>query len=323
MRIGFNFADAQQSALSFLVQQLSIIEPEVYRIKYPDVQYPALIPVDTSGNEWAKSITFFSMDQVGRAAWFHHTALDVPVADISRAKFEQGIEMAAIGYRYTLEELGQATSTMPPLNLTSERAAAANRAYQDFVDDVALRGDTQKGWEGLINSTGITAVFPPADGTGASPYFATKTPAQIMRDFNSILTSIFTTTLTVEMADTVLLPLDELITLSEIQMPNINQTMLEWIQAHNMYTFQTGQPLTIKGVRGLESAGDGGTGRMIAYRRDPQVLKLHIPMPHRFLPVWQRGPMTFDVPGIFRLGGVEIRRPASFRYLDHIGAPPV
>jgi len=45
---------------------------------------------------------------------------------------------------------------------------------------------------------------------------------------------------------------------------------------------------------------------------------MHIPMRHRFLPVWQTGPITFDVPGIFRTGGVEIRRPGAFRYVDGI-----
>jgi hypothetical protein len=58
--------DAQQAALTFLVQQTSYIEPEVYKQRYPDVQYPQLIPVDTSANEWAKSVTYFSMDQAGR-----------------------------------------------------------------------------------------------------------------------------------------------------------------------------------------------------------------------------------------------------------------
>jgi len=48
------------------------------------------------------------------------------------------------------------------------------------------------------------------------------------------------------------------------------------------------------------------------------VLKMHIPMPFRFLPAWQTGPMKFDVPGIFRVGGVDIRRPKAVRYLDGI-----
>jgi hypothetical protein len=45
--------------------------------------------------------------------------------------------MAAIGYRYTLEELGQAMM-LPNTNLTIERAAAARRAYEEMVYNIAL-----------------------------------------------------------------------------------------------------------------------------------------------------------------------------------------
>jgi hypothetical protein len=38
--------------------------------------------------------------------------------------------------------------------------------------------------------------------------------------------------------------------------------------------------------------------------------------------VWQRGPIRFDVPGIFRLGGLEIRRPKAVRYIDGIMDAP-
>jgi hypothetical protein len=122
----FNLADSQQ-ALSFLVQQASVIEPQVYRIQYPEIQYAQLIPVDTSANEWAKSVTFFSMDRVGAAAWFGHQSTDMRMADINKTKYEMGIEMAGIGYRYTLEELGFA-QMVPGTNLGPERADAARRA---------------------------------------------------------------------------------------------------------------------------------------------------------------------------------------------------
>src|SRR3954470_15926249 len=105
MRI--NMFDSQE-ALAFLTRQASHIESEVYKIQYPDIQYSQLIPIDTSANEWAKSITFFSMDKVGAAGWFNHLATDMPIADFNKTKFEQGIEMAGIGYRYTLEEIGYA-----------------------------------------------------------------------------------------------------------------------------------------------------------------------------------------------------------------------
>lgn len=315
-----NMVDTQE-ALSFLVQQASIIEAEVYRVQYPAIQYPQLIPVDTTGNEWAKSVTFFSMDKVGAAGWFNHLATNMPMADINKNKFEQGIEMAAVGYRYTLEEIGF-TSLIPGMNLSSERADAARFAYETFVDKVAFLGDTEKGWTGLINNSDVTRVDAANTGTGTTRTWSTKTADQIIQDVNDALTGIYTGSNTVEMADTVLLPPAALILLSSTRISNTNENALSYLMKYNVYTLQTGIQLTIRAVLGLETAGSGSTGRMVAYKKDPRVLKMHIPMPHRFLPVWQTGPIVFDIPGIFRLGGVEIRRPAAVRYVDGITPTP-
>ena len=308
--------DSQQG-LEFLVGQAAHIESQVYEIQYPDIQYPQLLPIDTSANEWARTVTFFSTDKVGQAEWYHHLAKDVPIADITRTKHEHTIEMAAIGYRYTLEELGQAMM-VPNVNLSVDRASAARRSYEEFMDRLALYGDTQKNLTGLVNSALPTAVTAAATGTGSSTAWEDKTPDQIMKDVNDALTGIYTASLTVEMADTILLPVEMFTKVLTRRIPDTAIPIDQYLMTNNVYTRMTGQPLTMRAVRGLESAGAGDTGRMVAYRRDMQVLKLHLPMPHRFLPPWQTGPLLYDVPGIFRTGGVEIRRPGAVRYVDGI-----
>ena len=318
MNLNMYTRDAQQVALSFVINQTSAIESAVVKIQYPDVQYPDLVPVETGGgNEWVKSITYYSADMLGRADWFHHAALDVPLAELTREKFERGIEMAAIGYRYTLEEVASAMA-IPGVNLTTDKASAARRAYEEFVDNIALRGSSLKNMQGLINSSLVTATTAPADGAAGATTFASKTNDQVIRDINSALTGIATGTNWLYYADTILLPPAVLVALAGRIIQYTSMTLLDWIKQYNVLTVQTGRPLTIAGVRGLETAGLGGISRMVAYRRDPQVLKMWIPMPHRFLPVWQRGPLVFDVPGIFRIGGIEVRLPAAMRYLDGV-----
>ncbi|MDX1230644.1 DUF2184 domain-containing protein [Sinorhizobium medicae] len=310
--------DAQQVAMSFLIRQASLIEPTVYAMKYQDIQYPSLIPVDTSAPEWIQSVTYFSMDSVGQAQWFSGLAHDVPKVELTREKFETTVSMAAIGYGYTLEELG--TAQLLGMNLASEKASSARRIAEEKIEQVAFVGDTGKGFSGLVNASTPTATTAPADGTGSATTFASKTPDQILRDINGQLTGIFTGTLGAEIADTLLLPYSVLLDLSTRRIDAVNQTtILEWIERNNIYTRTTSQPLTIRGVFGfLDTAGAGSTKRMVAYRRSPEVLKMHMPMPFRFLQPWQTGPIKFDVPGIFRLGGVDIRRPKAVRYLDGI-----
>jgi hypothetical protein len=315
--MSYPFGDAAQQAFSFAVQTAQIIEPQVYEIQYPEVQYPNLLPVDTSGNEWAKSIGFYVTDKVGQAAWFNHLAADVPFADITRAKYEVGVEMAAAGYYWTMEEIGQ-QMMIPNLNLMTARASAARRASEEMIDRIAFFGDTTKNWTGVTNDANVTITNAPADGTGSSALWSAKTANLIARDINLILTGIYTTSLTTEIADTVLLPPDRFTTLAQSIVTNTAVTGLTLVQQSNAYTALTGNPLNIRTVRGLETAGAGGVARAIAYRNDMEILKLHLPMPFNFRPVMQTAPLRFDVPGIFRTGGVEIRRPGSMRYLDGI-----
>lgn len=308
--------DSQQAARDFLIAQAAHIEAQVYAIQYPEIQYPFLVPVDTSANEWARTITYFSSDRVGAAGWLAGLASDIPLADITRAKHEHTVEMAGIGYRYTLEELGHAM-LIPGTDLTSDKAAAARRAYEEFMENLVLRGDTGKGWTGLINDANVSVVAAAADGDG-DILWDVKDADGIMKDVNDALTGVYSSSLQVEMADTVLLPVTMFTLLGNTRIPDTTMPIIEYLRRYNTYTAVTGQPLTIRAVRGLETAGVAGVGRMVVYRRDPGVLKAHIPMPHRFLPVWQTGPMAFDVPGIFRTGGVEVRRPGAMRYVDGI-----
>lgn len=309
--------DAQQSARAFLISNKAHIEAQAVDIIYPDIQYPELIPIDTSANEWAKSIVFFSNDKLGRAAWYHHMAKDIPRADVVREMFTKTVEMAAIGYGYTLQELGEA-QLIPGTSLPNDRAQAAYRAYEEFMEEVAFNGDEDKGWTGLVNDPNVTAGFVEFDGTGNSTAWSDKTADQVLRDINDVLSGVWIDSKTVEMANVLLLPLAAMTALATRRIPETTQTIMQFIKENNAYTMNSGAPLIIRAIRGLETAGEGDTGRMIAYRKDPMVLKLHLPMAHRFLPVWQDGPLQFEVPGIFRTGGVEIRRPGAVRYADGI-----
>lgn len=315
MNPNIDLYDAQQ-ALSFLVQQLAYIEPQVYATRYPTIQYPFLIPVDTSAPEWVKTITFYSVDGVGKAQWINHYGKDIPYANDVRSQFNTPVNMAGIGYEYTLEEINQARM-IPGMNLTADRAGYARQAYEEFVDGVMMRGDTDVGYNGLINYPGITTVPAPV-GVSTFADWPRKTPDEILADINSLLAGIYTGTNTVEWANTVLLPIDRLLYISNLRLTDLSETtVLTYVLRNNAYTAVTGQALTFRGVRGLENAGAGATHRMIAYRRAPDVLKAHIPMPHRFLTP-QQIILIFKVPGIFRLGGLDIRLPGAVRYMDGI-----
>lgn len=304
-----------QAALGFLISQTAHIERTVNEQRYPEIVYPDLVPIDTSAHPFAKTITFFSSDEFGSAKWINGNADDVPLSTTELNKHETAVHMAAIGYGYGYEELEHARMLGIPLG--NEHAMAARRAYEQFVDNKALVGDSTKGMEGLFNNSAVTAqaaVNGDWDDSGTAE-------DDILEDINDAITLTHTQSNYTVMADTLILPWAQMNFIASTRLGDTQMTILEFLRRNNVYTATTGQQLTIRGNRRLDVLGtsvspDGA--RMVAYRRDPDVLKMHIPMPHRFLPAWQAGPLRFEVPGIFRIGGLNIRRPKEIVYIDGI-----
>lgn len=299
-----------QAALGFLISQTAHIEQSVYQVRYADIQYPELIPVDTSADPFAKTVTYFSADKAGLADWINGNADDIPMADVEHTQFETSVQTAGIGYGYGWEELNQARSL--GIALSNDKAMAARRAAEEMVDRIALTGDTNKGYQGLFDHSDV-----PANGAITGDW-TTATPDQIIADINDCLTNVQAQTNNVILADTLLLPFVRWNTIASTRITGTTMTILEFIRLNNVYTAQTGRPLTIRATRGLDTAGVSGVARMIGYRRNPEVLKLHMPMPHRFLPVYQTGALRWDVPGVMRFGGLDIRLPNEVTYTDGI-----
>lgn len=302
--------DSLRAAFGFLESNVSHIERQVNEAVYPEIQYPALVPVDTSAPPFAKSVTYYSSDKFGKAEFINGNSNDIPVAGSELAQHQVGVYMAAVGCAWGYEELNQAILAGVPLQ--AEDAKAARRASEEFIDRIALRGDTAKGFQGLISSTEVT---PENAATGS---WGSATGDQMVADVNQAILGSSTATNYATVADTVLLPFPKLERLGNVRLDGTTSTAYQYLLTNNTYTMMTGRPLTVRGVRGLETAGAGGVARMVAYRRDPDVLKLHLPMPHQFLPIEKSGPLNFILPGVFRVAGLDIRRPKEVRYIDGI-----
>lgn len=319
-----------QQALAFVVGQAYQVNQRVYEARHPDWDFGRLIFVDSSAPEWLPGIMTYTSDSTGRANWQSAAAKDIPMADVSQDMQTKTFQLAAIGYQWNLEEVNS-TMGFPGASLPDRRARAARLAYVKFMYDLTLKGSAEKGLGGLINYNGVVAANAPADGTGGSSLWVNaagvgqKTPAQIVRDVNIALQGISLATFDTELADTILLPVEAYNYIAATPYSAMTtETILSFIQRTNIYTQQTGRPLTIRTVRELgKGSADGNTGRLVAYKNDGEYVKLHLPMPHKFLPVYQDGPLNFAIPGIFRTGGVELLTTVAMRYIDQISDPPV
>lgn len=308
-----NFHDAQQ-AMGFIVPQTLRINTAVEMLQYPSFDYSRLMYVNTDGDMWDIGSVFYSGDIAGAAQFLSGKGFDMPYADVSTAQHLQTNHFAGIGYEWSLQELQR--SAKLGRNLSSEKAEAARKVAESFVYGIALRGNTEKGLTGLVNDANVPSAQVANDGTGPSRLWTAKDADLILRDVNEALNAPFNATKETQRANTLLLPSTKLQYLAEKRVGDTTSTILAFLKENNSYTLETGQPLTIIGSRELETAGTGGTARMVAYDNDRGVVQMHLPGPHEFLPPFQKSSMTWEVAGIMNVGGVEIRRPKGMAYRD-------
>lgn len=315
------FADAQ-AALPFVIEQGRNIESQIYRRKYPTLEYASHIPVITEGNDWAIGTTFFTVDGTGQAKFLSGGGNDMPFNQVTRDMASHSFYMLGSGWEWNLEEVNQ--SALYGIALNTEKAFYASRSVDQMLYDIAMVGSTEKNWKGFCNSTLVPRADAASTGTGSSTYWKDKTVDNILADVNDLLTGIRTVTKEIEWADTLRLPPSafRLAATRRLGAGDGMITLLEYLRQNNIYTAETGSRLDIGTIRDLETASQDGGGRMVAYRKDPEVLRFHLPMPKRQLDPRSKSLMGFETGLIARTGGVEIRLPYAMSYLDEITPVP-
>lgn len=299
------------TGLAFLLSQLTYIESKMYEKLYKAITYNLIIPISSEAGEWAESITYFYMDGRAVAKFVGTKSLDVPIAEIGTEKITVPVELGATGYEYSDEELRQAIYL--GRDLAQSKANIARRAYEELAQTVGMTGDTDHNLPGFINNTNVTSASVVNPGSGTE--FVNKTADQIIFDLNDICADVFVDTLQVESVDTLLLPTAQWsYIVSTPRATNSDQSIAKWFVANSPYIKSLDSLIPTPELAG---AGAGSTDRMMAYTKDIDKVVMHIPMPLRFTEPQRKG-LGFQIPGQFKLGGVEFRYPGSARYADGI-----
>ncbi|MFS0771046.1 major capsid family protein [Sphingomonas sp. 1P08PE] len=301
---GVDLNDAQQVA-TFLAPQLLRVEQGVYMTRYPLADYAEFMPVDTAGSIWSAGSLFYSGDIAGKPEWFDVAADDMPYADASRTQFLQENHMAAIGYKWNRGDMERGQQL--GINPLSDKADAATKTAERFIHKTAMVGDGLKYLTGFLNN-------PLATTTSAGATLAAGNPDAAVATINSALTSIEVNTGETYQATTLALPTTVYNGLASRRMTDTGSSVLEYIRQNSVIP-----NLTIKRSRHLETAGAGGTKRLVAYANTLEVHRFHLPGGgHQFFPQWQKGPFSWEVPGIMSIGGYENRIPKAITFVDGV-----
>lgn len=303
-------------ALGFLVSQLTHIENGVFEKGRQPMQYQSLVPVSTEAGEYAQSITYEMYDYSGRGRKTSGKGKDINRVDVAYGQKTFQVFHGNVGYDYTQEELRVSAYLRKPLN--ERRAAAAMEAYERHINDVALNGEAESGITGLFNNATVPQANVP-NGAAASPLWANKTPLEILKDFNTAFTTVWSNTQYNEMPNGAVIAPDQYsyIATTPVSSTQPDKTILAYVKENCLPKQQANIDVDIQPGWALKGGGAGGTNRFMVYTKSNTKLVMHLPLPFRFLAPQPVG-LSVEVPGEYKYSGVEFRYPKSAAYFDGI-----
>lgn len=298
---------------TILAQQLEEMEAEVYRADYPDVKTAQIIPIDTSGDPGAETVSFSDSD--GNAKWQlmgeDGHVNDAPSQGMKRAKDAIHYYSFFHAFGWSVNDVRRAQRANVPLS--TEQALLARESWEEAFEDIVAKGLSGTDLRGLLSYPGI-------DLDTEDDAWEDKTSAS---DLVALFMSVFNTKMEeVEGIDS-LMPNRYVLPLSIYNHLNTVPYVLGGVD-----TGKTALDMCIERARRIvpdfqvmwwrkcRLAGAGGAvHRALLYRADPRVLKAKVSVPFEMLPV-QPENLRFKVPCHARTAGVMIRKPLGVKYID-------
>lgn len=288
----------------FIAQELNYIRARALEVEHSPLNSFRVFPQDTDVPPGAETALTMVYDSVGMAKIVADYGDDLPRAEAVATAIPSKVVTVADSYGYNYVELEHAR--LANVNLEARKALSARRGIDLKLNNIAWYGDAEAGLTGFLGNANIANVVIPADGTGSSKLFSTKTPDQIIRDMNSLINEVNVNTNGVEMPDTVLLaPAVYDILESTPKSQYSDRTILEFLRgAHPEITrwLKIGE---------LTGAGTGATDMIVAGVFRPEYIRMESPVRFDQLPVQYRN-LEYVVPCVARTLGVTVNVPVCF-----------
>lgn len=295
--------------MAFYISQLANLESKIYEVKYTNINFAEMVPVNTNVPEWADSWDYISYDAVTLGKFIGSSADDLPSVALAANKTSVPIGYAGNSFDYSLDELRKTQQLRIPIDATKGRAAF--RGSQEHSQRVAYFGDASRNMTGLFNNPNLAL-------DNSTVNWDTATGQEIVDDMNSLLIKVWIDSANTHLPNALALDSARFATISSRRMDSgTDTTILEFFKMNNLFTTTTGQQIRIFPRLQLVGAGVGGKDRMMAYELMDDNLGMCNPIPWRALAPQMVG-LNVKVPCEYKISGVEFRYPFSAAYRDHL-----
>lgn len=285
----------REDASIFYSRQLDYVRTRVYERKTPAMRASEMVPFSTDVPAWAETVTQRSFDQVGMAKIIANYADDLPRADVYAAETVVKVKDIGVSYGYNIAELRASDATGAQLD--AKKGAAARKAVDIKVNQLAMIGEAVYGLFGLLNHPNIGT-------TTLVGNWPAATAEAILTDLNTITQAIagqskgVHRTTRIAMADT-----DYNVLSTKFVADSGGKTVLQVYRENN-------PGVTLIPVVELRDAGAGGLNAIIASEFDPDNYAFEMVMPFNQLPAQARN-LELVVPCLARAGGVNVTYPLA------------
>lgn len=253
-------------------------------------------------------------------AWIGKSTTQIGGVGVDISKIPHPLRPWGLELKYDILELESSARVGRPVD--TQKYDAIQLKHQMDIDEQVYYGDTSNGDTGLVNNSLVTNVNNLPNGANGSPKWSTKTPDEILADFNSALTSTWKASAFAVIPSRVLLPTDQFGYISTQKVSQAgNVSILKYIQDNNLLATSGRGKLDILPAKWCNGAGTGGTignettvNRMVVYTKDKKRVRYPMTM-------LNRTPLQYD--GMYqkttyycRLGVVEVVYPETMSYWD-------
>ena len=303
--------DSSEDASVFFARELDFIKTQTYDILYPEFTALKLFPQSSEVDIGAETITFYSYDKTGMARLIQNYATDLPRADAKGSPTTVPVKSVGASYGYSVQEMR--ASRMAGKSLDVRKGDAAKYVIDREINRIAWAGDVTTGLQGVLSTTNDVPLFTLSVSTSVVPSgstkFADKTPSECLADIRNIVAYTAQLTKSVEQPDTLALPTDAFLYLSNTPRSDYSDlSILNWILANVSRLKEIVEAPELNEDSFVTPFPGIGVGFM--FKKDPMKFTIENPLPFYQHPIQPKG-LEFEVPCEARTAGAIIYYPLS------------
>jgi hypothetical protein len=221
-----------------------------------------------------------------------------------------------LGMQIEIKDQQIAAARLNQVDLDTQMFDSLQEYYNQTVDEMVYVGSTDVDRTGLVNSALVASGLVAATGSGGATTFASKTPEQILNDFNEMLMAVYLATGSKYFPNRILIASNVIGELERMSGTSATTSIVNYLKLNNSAKQYQNVDLQIFPVKWLNGRGTGSTNRMMAYYDDYKYVRFPMLPIYRAATVQQA--FGIATPYGWGFGGVEFVYPMTAIYRDGI-----